>query len=543
MLASWLGSVLIGGCATEQGTPAAPEPGVLVAPPILTVVNLPFPRSVSPFRWDAEFRGLVAAALELGLSDLPGVIVDLPGDGAPPAFLADHPAARRQVDARVSIDPEGETLTMELELCIAGGGCEAHTASGTREKPWDMVGTLLEGAAATLGSVVEEPQRARWRVPGSRDPYAELVTGRACATYYGLLPPPTVPDDRKANPVLRAVYLDPAQPIAQWMRARWDLGTTVDGGKAVEALARAALARPDSPLLTADLAATHAFIGRPDQAVLLWDELGSRHPDDPRWFEPRARALLAVGRAADAQSILDHLPSEFTWEPRFAQLRVRVAEAGGVGDLDPLLEHWQTADGGAVEPVRRRIDLRVAHGRFAEALLLVKPLRSRAPGEVTDALETALLTAVGELDRAAELAPPEVAARLRARATREADPGYRIATLPLDDLTVVTEDATAALWRNDAAEALFLADRALSLSPYAADARAVRARALESMGRAGMAVLGWSLAFESDPALPGGPVEKDRISSTFRVVTPEPVESLDPTAMPEVPATPVGPEL
>lgn len=531
------------GCQGPTGPEpeAAPDAGPVA--PELTQVNLNYLTVTHPFRWDQEFRGLATAALELGLSDIPGVVVSLPSPGPPPALLGRRIASARTVDARFTATPAAGDLVLELELCIAGGTCESYVATAPREQPWDAFGTLLEGAATTLGAEIDEATRAEWHAPGSKDPYAELLTGRACATYYGLLPPPEIPGDKRKDPVIRATFLDPAQPIAQWMRGRWELLASTDGGAALEAFNRAALARPHATLLTADLAASYGWIGRPDQAVLLWDEIGVAAPLDPRWFEPRVRALLAVDRPLEAQAILDQLPSTFTWDPTFAQLRVRAAEAAGVADLDPLLAHWQTAESRAVEPVRRRIDLRVGEARYAEALPLVAALRTRAPGPLTDALETALLVAVGNLSDAAAQAPPEVAVRLRARAIREANPGAAVSGLPADDVGVIEAESAAALWRNEPGTALRLADAALERAPVAAEARALRARSLEGLGQSAAASDAWRAAWEADPALEGGPVGPGRIASTFRVVTPEVAPALDPAAVPVAPGLTTGPEL
>lgn len=536
-------AALLAGCGeAEAPGPSAPEQAG-PTPPELTQVNLNFLTVTAPFRWDQEFRGLATAAMELGLSDLPGVVVVLPTPGPSPALLGRRLGAPHLVDARFTATPEGELLSLELELCVAGGTCESHTAQAKREQPWDAFGALLEGAAATLGREVDPAVVAEWHTPGSKDPYAELLTGRACATYYRLLPPPEVPGDKRKDPVVRATFVDPAQPIAQWMRARWDLLGSTDGGKSLESLNRAALGRPHATLLTADTAAATTFLGRPDQAVLLWDEIGAAAPTDPRWFEPRVRALLAVDRPADAQHILDALPSSFTWDPTFAQLRVRTAEASGVADLDPLLEHWQTADSRAVEPVRRRIDLRVGAARYADALPLVAALRTRSPGPLADALETALRVAVGDLEGAAAQAPPEVAARLRARAAREKDPGAGVRGLPMDDPGVIEAEAAAALWRNEPGVALRLAGLALDRSPGSPTSLALRARALEALGQSAAASEAWRAVWAVDPARDGGPVQPGRIASTFRVVTPELPEGLDPAALPVAPGPTTGPEL
>jgi len=505
-------------------------------------VRLPLLDVASAFRWDDEFRGLATMALELGLSDLPGVLVRTPGHGAPPSVLLALPVSRRQVDARFEARPTGENaggtgLALSLELCTAGLGCETTTANGTREAPWEAFGALLDGAAASLGATVPPEVAAAWRVPGSKDAYAELLTGRAAATYYGLLPPPSDPTDRRANPVLRAVYLDPKQPLALWTLARWEVGAGTDGRKAADALARAALVRPTSPVLDADLATVLLASGKADQAALMWEQVRTERPDDPRFLEPAARALLAAGRARDARAVLDAFPSEFRWEPRVAELHVAVVEADeGTAGLDPLLAHWQETAPEAAAPVRRRLDLRVADGRFDEALALVPALRDRAPGPRTDALEIALLVALGRVKTAAERAPAGVAERLAARAAREVDPGAPVSGL-VDPNEAALATAEGMVWRGQAEEALPLLDGVIAGQPWRADAHAARARALERLGRGDAAAEAWQRAWELDPALEGGPVAVTRVADTLRYVVREAPPG------PDVPVRAIGPAL
>lgn len=529
-----MGAVLIGlgvGCEGEKLTPSGEPEAAPRPPPVLTEIRLPHLKLEEPIRFGTEFRGLATMALELGLSDLPGVIVRVPGDAAPPSVLLMGSDARRQVDARFSARGQEKELELELELCIAGVGCESHTAVGTREAPWGALGDLLDGAAVTLGADVSDAVATAWRMPGSKDPYAELITGRGAATFYGLLPPPALPGDRRQDPVTRAMFIDPRQPLAHWTIARWDMASTVDGGRAAAALRRASLERPSSPLITADLATLLTLTDHADQALLAWEDLILRSPGDPRYLEPYARALLAVGRAKEARAVLDGFPAEFYWDPRVAALRVAVVEAvDGTASLDPLLEHWQRTDTRAVEPVRRRIDLRVQSARYEEAVALVGALRMRAPGPQTDALETALLTAVGRPLAAAERAPDEVAARLRARAEGEADPGAVFLGLPDDDADALIARAVGALWRNAPNDALNAVVAVLALAPDRADAWVVRARALERLGRSAEASNAWTRAWDLDPALEGGPVSPERIASTFQYVRAEPaIEEVEVT--------------
>lgn len=507
---------------------------------MLTEVRLPLLTVVAPFRWDDEFRGLATMAVELGLSDIPGTVVRVPGHAAPPSVMLALPVSRRQVDARFIARGTDKALELELELCVAGEGCESTIASGTREAPWEAFGALLDGAASALSAPVPDEVAAAWRAPGSKDPYAELITGRAAATYYGILPPPEDPTDIRKNPVRRAVLIDPKQPIALWTAARWEVGATSDGGKATDILARAALVRPHSRILDADRATVLAATGKADQAVLAWEQLRAGAMDDPRFLEPTARALLAARRPADARAVLDAFPTEFRWEPRVAELRVAVTEAiEGTAGLDPLLAHWQETDLRTVAPVRRRLDLRVQGQRFEEALTLLPALRSRAPGPITDALEVALLVAIGRVRDAADRAPPEVAARLRARADRALDPGSPVAGLPLDDLEATLARADGMLYRGEAAAALLEVDEVLAVRRWRAEARVVRARALERLGRTEQSSAEWQLAWEIDPALEGGPVAGRRIASTFRYVVAAPPIGVEVGA----PVGRLGPEL
>lgn len=526
---------------------------------------------VDDFRWSTEFRGLATLALELGLGDLPGVYPVLPDDRGPPSVRSVHPMPRRVVEARFSARGPAEALVLELELCQRQTECTRTTATGSREHPWGAFAALLTGAATLLDIPVEDATRATWAHPGSADTYAELLTGRAGATWLGLLPPSEAPGDRRRDPIAKAVYLDPAQPIAQWIYARDAIARLQEAaaevppteerpparpaipdrpriGDPVGALKQARLARPASPLLAADLAIWYSATGHAEEAAEIWQELATRDDDDPRWFEPYAETLLALGRPVDANAVLDKVPADFAWDANYARLHVQVAEARVAEcatrrlaptpdckvDLDPLLEHWQRADIHAVEPVRRRLQMRVEAQDYEGALPLVVALRARAPGPQTDALHAALLVAAGHLTDASERSPTEVAARLRARALREADPAAGVASLPVGDVPARLANADAALWRNDHTRALEEADAILGTAgqpggPAPAQlvaAWGARAQALEGLGRAGEAAEAWRRAWQMDPAFDGGPVGAHRIASTFRfdeVVLPTPV--------------------
>jgi hypothetical protein len=266
------------------------------------------------------------------------------------------------------------------------------------------------------------------------------------------------------------MYLDPRQPLAAWVYGLWQIGTVTGGGVAAEALQRAVIARPSSPMLGADLALVRQLQGRPAEAVLAWEAVLASSRDDLRFLKPYADALVEAGRAADARALLAKLPAEYDDDPQVAALRVQVAMAAKTGeDLDPLLAHWQEVDPTNATPVRLRVEDRVGRRDFEGALSLMDVLRQRAPGKGTDELNMALLVAVGRPGAAADLAEPALAARLRARAARETDPGAALTELPDNDPALLLAKADAALWRNEPSRALAYADKALALQAGLAD--------------------------------------------------------------------------
>ncbi len=519
--------------ATAEG---APKPVLLTEVRLVPVV-VREGRAAHP----AELRGLLTAALELGLADLPGVVPLLPGDGTPLAFRGDRAPPDRQVDARATLRMGTGTMSLELELCVAGGECTSTTAEATEENPWPAVAAVLGGAALALDVTVADATRAAWGQPGSKDAYSELITGRAAATYYGILPPTLTPGDRKQDAVVRAVFLDPEQPLAQWIQARWEVASTVDGGNADGAFVKAQLTRPTSPLFAADQAALFGLTGHPTECLLAWESITGEAPADPRWWLPLARARLGAGQASQARDTLETLPASYAWDPAVAELRVSAAEAAGAGEgLDPLLARWQAVDSGNPVPVRRRIDALVRAGRHLEAQALVATLRERAPGPATEALDVALLVALARYEAAIEHAPADLAVRILARARLEAIPGEVPPELPANDPLLAQVQASAALVANKPIEALLAAERAVFAAPAEALPHALRARALESSGRSLEASAAWTRAWDLDPSLAGGPVEPHRIASTFRYVeaglNPEDVDGA-------VPIGRAGPEL
>ncbi len=501
---------------------AAPAP---LAPPLTELRLAPF-RIEGVTQFEPELRGLLTASFELGLYDIPGVIPKLSTNGPALAIELAASRARSQADLRLLVrarpeskgakpNPLGPLLSYELEICPAGQACATWNAEARQRAPTEAVALLLGGVADTLGQPVPESVRLAWATPGSRDAYAELITGRSAAIYHAYMPIPE--GDVRAGVLRRAVNIDPKQALAWWLLARWDLGANGDADGAVEGLARASLERPDSALLLADRAHLLDSLGKADQALLLWESIAERWPDDPRFLEARARALFAVGRAQDSRSLLRRLPAEFNWDPSIAALTVTAEEAvAGPAGLDPLLAHWERTDSRRAEPTRRRINLRVQRHDYADALTHVPSLRSRAPGPETDALEVALLVAQGRLQEAANRAPDDVARRIRARASWEIDPG---AEPPIPDATLATRlaELEAALWRGDVEVATSLSESLLAEAPDRATTWIGRAKALEQLGRLDEAGAAWQEAWERDPAAEGGPVLARQVAPTMVV--------------------------
>ncbi len=536
--------VLVGGGCVSGGpavladvtapTASAGADTAAAARPPLVEVRLAPARATAPFRWDPELRGLVTEAVEMGLADLPGV-VPVVGQAASPAVLFLEARPQRTVDASLRVVALAEKVDpvpvrLELELCAANTPCTTLSAEGTRTHPWDALGTLLDGAAAYLDVPTTGSMRAAWRAPASTDPYATLVAGRSAALLYGLLPW-EAPAEGAPDPIARAVRIDPRNPLAQWTLARWDAGAAEGAGRAFPALQAAMLARPGSPVLAADLAVLFERTGRAEKALLAWDEVERASPADPRFQVGAARVLLATGRPDAARARLDLLPASAAWDPAVAALRVRIAEAdpGTTPEtLDTLFDAWQRVDPRAAEPVRRRIDLRVRQGRWDDALSLLPPLRARTPGTASDALRTSLLAARERWDDAAASAPEPTRRRLLARGAWSRDPAAA-PELEGDDPVIQLARAESSLAQGERASALAVADAVLANHESRADAWVVRARALEGLGRGGLAAEAWSRAWERDPALPGGTVEQDRVASTFRLGATVPAESDVPT--------------
>ena len=347
---------------------------------------------------------------------------------------------------------------------------------------------LLAAAAKTLGREVLPGAKEAWARPQSPDSYAILVAGRGAALYYGALPPlpPEDVGDKKKDPITKAIFLDPAMPVARWIAARRarELGQSGQMD-----FARAAVLKPSSLLFAADAAASWLADGDADAACAAWAEVDRRSPADPRFAVARGRAAVRAGRYQEALSVLDGLGDRLQDDREVVELRVEIADATGPGlGYDELLGRWQRAAVDDPEPVRRRLALRVQGHAYRDALEFTEELAIR--GEKVEATRVAMALAVGlaEWELAAReadsLGLPDVASDLRVRAAIEADPH----AVPDELLTDKEPEARvveggALLGNNRPAGALAAADQALAARPWYPEALALRSEALRKLGR------------------------------------------------------------
>lgn len=416
--------------------PVAPAP--VGVPPVLLALEPPQP--VDRFRYEAEVSGMVTLLLEAGLGELGGVVVTVGERPAPPGAVRIAGAGRAERwMGRVAVGADPRALDVELELCApAGNRCRSTSASATRDAPHLAMPALLGWASEVLGRPPSAGAVGQWALAPSADPYAVLVGGRAAAVWYGLLPParPGLEGDKKADPVVRAVYIDPGLALSQWIigrrhaaAGRWD--------EALPAFTAAREGRPFMPVLLADEAWAMAENGHADAAADAWDGLVELVPHDARFVLARAEALLDAGRLADARPALEDLSKRWPEDAGVAAARVALADASGEErGTDELLAHWQATAPTEPEPVRRRIHLRVRHGAYRDAWDLLPELRGRGAEAETTGLEMALGVAIGRWDEAAGAAEraglPEVATRIRARAALERDAAAPVEALAPD---------------------------------------------------------------------------------------------------------------
>lgn len=445
--------------------------------PTLAVTLSP-PVVQGAFRWEAETAGLVTLLIEVGLA------------GAAPLTTVQWTGA-------ISLQGSPASLQVVLDLCAPETECVRTSAMGSQDDPALAVARVVQAASVRLRRGAVGPPRS---LPRSRDRYAQLILGRSAAVGYGLLPA-TAPEDlgnSRRDPAARAPFLDPTMPEAWWEQARQN----PDPPTVAALLERAAALEPGSTLRLADEAAVRGQLGECSTAWTLWQEVEARAPREARFILPRARAALCVGELTAAAAALDAITAVGVAE--VDALRVQLAEAVGPGeDYDTLLARWQSSAPDDPEPIRRRIHLRIREERLADALSLVPLLAERGEAGEAQRLQLALAANLGDHEQAALAA---LAQDLPAEARRLRLGPTAVTALPAD--APATEQAALGWHHLDAgatAAALAAADLALQQAPWLPEALALRATALEALGRTDDAQDARARLYRVDPAWPRSP--------------------------------------
>ena len=485
---------LLFSCAdTPAPRVAAPAAAPIGPPPTGTQLEVVItaPPALGRFRWEAEVAGLSAALLESGLSELPGVVARVSTAPPPPGMSAPLRTGAETWTATLEVGDDSKLLGFQLDLCDPIGACTTQRATGSRDDVGEPVADLLGWAAELLHRAPSAATLEAWRTPVSPDPYAILVCGRSAATFYGILPPvePERVGDKGADPITKAVYLDPGMGLAQWILGRREAARG-EWFNARVAFTGATLSRPSSALFLADEAAALAKGGHPESALLTWTALGESWPGDPRFQLPIARVALAAGQPKVAEKVVRELSAPFLDEPPVVELAVRIADAVGPdADYDVLLARWAVAAPDEPEPVRRRISLRIRASRLNEAWDLLPELAGRGVPDEAARLAMALGVGIGRWEDAAaaanQLGLTDQSTRIAARGALEKAPTVEPPDLDaLPDVWAKVAVGHIRFAQKDAAGALVAADGALALRRWMPEALSLRAVALRALGRA-----------------------------------------------------------
>jgi tetratricopeptide (TPR) repeat protein len=480
-----VGDDIVGGVV--QAAPATARVPEKAFPPL--VVELKAPMPAGRFRWETETIGVHTVLLEAGLLELHGVIVETNGRPTPPGLYRPVGVAKAERwTATLEFGDEPDALEVELELCTPDGKtCRSTAATAGPAEPQRATAKLLAFAAEVLDRKPAKGAIAQWSVPLSQDPYAILIAGRSAAGWYNLME-----WDGDTDPVVRAVLIDPTMALAQWLLARryvetdrWD--------KALPHFAAAREGRPLAPIMVADEAIAMERTNRVGAAADLWDMLLDANPRDPRFQLARAENDLRALRLDDAQAELERLAADWPGDSGVAAARVTLADKRGEEKgMDELLAHWARTDKTAVEPVRRRIQLRVRQTDYEDAWRMLPTLRERGADALADNYELPLGIALQKWDTAATAAErsgrPDVAALIRAREALTNDP----TKAPELDSGRLGADAYlvlgwVALRQNRPKDALAYAESADRLRPWDPDVMTLTRDALALLGNSSAA--------------------------------------------------------
>jgi hypothetical protein len=295
----------------------------------------------------------VRAATEVGLARLEGV-VPLLGDVRPapglerPTGAVPHTLALHRTDDR-----------LQAVFC-APDGCDRWSGDAALDIPWIPADHVVQHVADRL----RVPH-----VPGALDrtddDYIRRKIQRALAHQDGS----AADTDDAESAIRRALVLDRSLVVTQWLAAR----TGIDDDERVLHGLQRTHATHDFPVHGAGEAWAFARVGLIDPAATTWSATVAAAPHDIRFRYPAARAALAVEDWAGARRALDGLPST----ERVERARIALADATQEGGADDAqLAAWQ-ATTRSTEPVRRRIERRVAAGDLDGAGELATRLAAR----------------------------------------------------------------------------------------------------------------------------------------------------------------------
>jgi hypothetical protein len=489
----WWGAWMLACTPDQAKKPSATGPAATAHAATHSLVEVtvtPARPSDKPFRWGAEVAGLATVLVESGLSELPDVAATVEGVAPAPGLARPLRTGVAPWTARLEMGDDPALLRFQLEVCDGTGHCLAQQATGSRDRVVEPIADLLGWAAAVLGRPPTDAERAVWTAPISGDPYAVLVCGRSAATWYGILPPVAMEKlgDRNADPIAKAVWLDPGMGLAEWVLGRRE-SARGEWGSARVAFTGATLGRPGSTAFLADEAAALAASGRAEAATVAWSTLQEAWPLDPRFQLPLAVAASDSGQPLIAARVVQALDPRFLDEPAVVELAVRIADATGPdADYDHLLERWADAYPHEPEPVRRRVALRVRAGRLEEAWDLLPELAARGAGPEAARARMAIGVGIHRYDEAAAAADAvgetAVATRILTRKALAADDHtVPIGLTSIDDPRARQVESVVRLRGGDAEGALAAADDALAAAPFLPEALAARADALRALGR------------------------------------------------------------
>lgn len=500
-------SVVVPGCPGRSDAPAGGVVGDADAarPHRPLTLTLEYPRHTETVRRPAETCGILAALLESGLADLEDVVPNVQGVPVSPGIRDHLQLGAERWTGSVFVHGDKSDITVMLTLCGPDGACVEHRADGVYEGPHAIAATLLPLAAATLDRQPLPGAVDAWALPQSPDPYAVMIAGRGASIFYGQGEPldPEDVGDRKRDPITRALYLDPAMPLGQWIAGRraQTLGKSGRGE-----FARAAVLRPRSLLFQADAAAALLADGDAEGALAAWQVVEAQQPKDPRFTVARARTAMGLERHALATTMLDGLREGLQDDRTVVELRVQIADATGAGEgHDDLLARWEAAAPEEAEPVRRRLALRVEAGRYREALEFTEVLTARGAREEANRAAMALAVGLREWELAAReaesLGLPEVASDLQIRASIEAEerqlpPGLE------QDKEPAARIVEGQWWLSHEApdRALRIAEALLVTQPWWPEALALAHRAAVGSGRGAEAAAYEARLLLADPA-------------------------------------------